>query len=216
MRITQGHTVIIRTFLHIIQLGFLAQLVALTLMGGFGADPIEGLTKFTGIAALNSLVFSLLISPMSRYFKLGLLIKVRRPAGIYSFVWATLHVCVYAFLDLALNVSLLISEIIERPFLTVGFVAWLILLALTVTSTKGMQRRLGRKWQSLHNWVYAAMLLVPVHFYWSSKSELIEPSIYIIVALVLLTLRRRNIKNWSKSLLSPLQKLIYNARVKPQ
>ncbi|MFD2178096.1 protein-methionine-sulfoxide reductase heme-binding subunit MsrQ [Veronia pacifica] len=216
MRVTQRHVIILKTLLHLIQAYFLVQLVTLTLGGGFGADPVEGLTKYTGIAALNSLVVSLVIGPATRFYRMGLMIRLRRPAGIYSFVWASLHLAVYAFLDLGLNVSLLISEIVERPYLTVGFVVWLVLLALTVTSTQAIQRKLGRRWQTLHNWVYLAAALAPIHFYWSSKSELIEPGIYLVISAALLLLRRRNVKMWIQSVLSPLQRLIYHTRAKAE
>ncbi|CZF81985.1 Sulfoxide reductase heme-binding subunit YedZ [Grimontia celer] len=194
MRLTPTHITLIKTIVHLVSLGFAVNLVNLVLSGRFGADPVDGITHYTGVAALNTLVVTMLISPIARFTKNGLLVRCRRVVGLYAFFWATLHMLTYFALDLTFNFSLLGTEILSRPYLTFGALGWLILFALTITSTAKIQRRMGAKWQKLHNLVYLALILAPVHFYWSSKSELIEPTIYILLALTLLAIRWKTLK----------------------
>ncbi|PSW05252.1 protein-methionine-sulfoxide reductase heme-binding subunit MsrQ [Photobacterium lipolyticum] len=196
MKITPRQIFWLKVFIHTVSLGFLLLLFGQTLTGNLGADPIEGISHFTGKAALNTLLLTLLISPVARYFKQGSLVKIRRLVGIYSFFWAVLHLAGYLILDLGLNWQLLGSEIISRPYLTLGAISWIILGALAATSSQGMQRRLGRQWQKLHNWVYLALILSPIHYYWSVKSGVIEPGLYLIVATVLLACRWKTFKHW--------------------
>ena len=117
--------------------------------------------------------------------------KVRRLVGLYSFFWAVLHVVSYIVLDLNLNWGLLASEIVSRPYLSLGAISWLILMLLALTSFSAIQQKMGKHWQKLHNWVYLAVLLAPIHYYWSVKSGLLEPALYIACSLGLLTLRYR-------------------------
>lgn len=201
MKLTARHITGLKGVIHLTSIAFVALLITNTLSGGFGADPVEGLSHFTGKAALNTLFLTLLVSPVARKFRQGALMKVRRLLGLYSFFWAVLHLLVYLALDLGFNGSLLLSEIVARPYLTLGAVCWLILLALTATSSQGMQRRLGPRWQKLHNWVYLAILLAPIHYYWSVKSGLVEPAIYIVIALILLSFRHKTLRRWLPGLL---------------
>nr|VUD25079.1 Membrane protein YedZ [Salmonella sp. NCTC 7297] len=98
---------------------------------------------------------TLLVSPLARYAKQPLLIRTRRLLGLWCFVWATLHLTSYALLELGIhNLALLGSELLSRPYLTLGIISWLVLLALTLTSTQFAQRKLGKRWQTLHNVVY--------------------------------------------------------------
>ena len=150
---------------------------------------MQGISHYTGKAALNTLLLTLCISPLAKLLKAGMLVRVRRLVGLYCFFWALLHLAGYIALDLNFNWSLVLDEIVSRPYLSVGAFSWLILLALAVTSTQGIQRRMGKHWQKLHNWVYLATLLAPIHYIWSVKSGLIEPIIYILVALGLLAFR---------------------------
>lgn len=196
IRLKPGHITAIKTVIHLVSLSFLAVLIFRALSEQLGADPVQGLSHFTGKAALNTLFITLLISPIAKWWKQGALVKVRRVLGLYSFFWALLHLLVYVLLDLNLNWSLLASEIAKRPYLTIGAVCWLILFALAVTSTQGMQRRLGKRWQQLHYWVYLAVLLAPIHYYWSVKSNITEPALYLVGALILLSFRRKTFRRW--------------------
>ncbi|GAC32781.1 protein-methionine-sulfoxide reductase heme-binding subunit MsrQ [Paraglaciecola polaris] len=155
-----------------------------------GGDPVTALLHFTGLGAFKLLLLSLTITPLARTFKQGLLINVRRLLGLYSFAYAFAHLVSYVLFDLQLDWTLLLSEIIKRPYITVGFAAWLILFSLTLTSTKKAQRSLGRRWQTLHNFVYLAVSLVALHFLWSVKSGLAEPLIYMVMSAALLLYRR--------------------------
>jgi methionine sulfoxide reductase heme-binding subunit len=199
MKLSPRHIFWLKVVIHIVSIGFLLQLVGQTLTGNLGADPIQGISHFTGKAALNTLMITLLLSPLARYFKQGALVRVRRLVGMYSFFWAALHLSGYLILDLGLDWQLLASEIISRPYLSLGAISWIILASLAITSTQGMQRRLGRRWQKLHNWVYLALLLAPIHYYWSVKSGIVEPGLYILMAITLLSFRWKTFKKWLPS-----------------
>ncbi|AWK83768.1 protein-methionine-sulfoxide reductase heme-binding subunit MsrQ [Photobacterium damselae] len=190
MRITPKQITIIKSMVHIFSLIFMIYFVLLTLQGGFGADPVKGMEHFTGKAALNMLILTLLVSPLAKVFRQGLLMKLRRMLGLYSFFWATLHFAIYISLDLGFDFSLLGEEIFKRPYLTIGAVCWVILLFLAATSFQKIQRKMGKTWQTLHYWVYLALILAPIHYYWSVKSGLIEPSLYLVVAVLLLIWRK--------------------------
>ncbi|HIF9073095.1 protein-methionine-sulfoxide reductase heme-binding subunit MsrQ [Photobacterium damselae] len=190
MRITPKQITIIKSMVHIFSLIFMIYFVLLTLQGGFGADPVKGMEHFTGKAALNMLILTLLVSPLAKVFRQGLLMKLRRMLGLYSFFWATLHFAIYISLDLGFDFSLLGEEIFKRPYLTIGAVCWVILLLLAATSFQKIQRKMGKTWQTLHYWVYLALILAPIHYYWSVKSGLIEPSLYFVVAVLLLIWRK--------------------------
>ncbi|MGR5117031.1 protein-methionine-sulfoxide reductase heme-binding subunit MsrQ [Photobacterium damselae] len=190
MRITPKQITIIKSMVHIFSLIFMIYFVLLTLQGGFGADPVKGMEHFTGKAALNMLILTLLVSPLAKVFRQGLLMKLRRMLGLYSFFWATLHFAIYISLDLGFDFSLLGEEIFKRPYLTIGALCWVILLLLAATSFQKIQRKMGKTWQTLHYWVYLALILAPIHYYWSVKSGLIEPSLYLVVAVLLLIWRK--------------------------
>lgn len=194
MKLTQKHLFWIKVAIHFLNIVFFASLLYLTFSYQFGADPIEGITHFTGIAAINTLFITMMISPLARWTKQGLIVQCRRLMGLYCFFWATLHMLIYFSLDLGFNFSLLGEEIIHRPYLTLGAISWVILLALALTSTKKIQKQMGKKWQKLHNTAYLILVLTPIHFYWSAKSEVMEPFIYLILAFVLLGLRWKRIK----------------------
>ncbi|MCW8331703.1 protein-methionine-sulfoxide reductase heme-binding subunit MsrQ [Photobacterium sp. SDRW27] len=200
MKLLPRHITGLKVIIHLTSLSFLTLLVYQTLTGGLGADPVQGLSHFTGKAALNTLMITLMISPIARYLKQGSLVKVRRLVGLYSFFWAAIHLLGYLALDLNFDWTLLASEITSRPYLTLGAISWLILLALAITSAQGIQRRMGAKWQKLHNWVYLALLLIPIHYYWSVKSGVTEPALYLLAAVALLACRHKTFRRWLPAL----------------
>ncbi len=189
MKVNRKQLPWVKALFHLFALAPMIYLVLLIFLNKAGGDPVQFIIHYTGIGALNTLLLTLLISPTAKKFKMSWLMQTRRLVGLYVFAYATLHLASYFSFDLLFEWSLLGEEVIKRPYILVGAVAYLILLALTVTSFKKVMAKMGRKWQKLHNWVYLAAILVPIHFYWSVKSEIIEPSIYIFVALILVGIR---------------------------
>ncbi|SDI83136.1 sulfoxide reductase heme-binding subunit YedZ [Ferrimonas sediminum] len=189
MTLTQGRLLALKTLLHLCFLLPLLYLAAAVQGGAAGGDPVQYVIHFLGMGALHGLMASLLVSPLARWWKLGALVRVRRLLGLWTFAYALLHLGAFLVLDLLGDWALLLSEVVRRPYIVVGMLALLILTALALTSTQGMQRRLGRRWQRLHNWVYLVALLAPVHFWWSVKSGWYEPALYLMLCLGLLALR---------------------------
>ncbi len=154
-----------------------------------GTDPVQQITHRTGDWALRFLLISLSITPLRRLSGWNELIKLRRMLGLYAFFYACLHLGTYLVLDLGGFWSQIFADIVKRPFITVGFVAWLLMLPLALTSTRGMMRRLGRRWQPLHRLVYVCAGLAVLHFIWLVKADLSEPLIHLGILLVLLGFR---------------------------
>lgn len=165
--------------------------------GWFSADPAKDIQHFTGRMTLKLLLATLLITPVARYGKQPLLIRVRRLVGLWCFAWGTLHLLSYSFLELGIsNLTLLGSELISRPYLTLGIISWIILLALACTSTMWSQRKLGGKWQTLHNFIYVVAILAPIHYLWSVKILSPQPIIYAVIAAILLAFRYKKFRQW--------------------
>ena len=154
-----------------------------------GADPQEEMLHQLGLWTLIYLLIGLSITPLNRIFKWPILVKYRRMLGLYAFLYLLLHLTIFFIFYLELSLSYLWDEIIERPYITVGMLAMLLLIPLVVTSTKSMQRRLGRNWKKLHQLVYPIAILAITHFIWQSKSDLNEPLLYLIWLVFLLGFR---------------------------
>ena len=154
--------------------------------GALGADPIATIEHDLGLWALRFLMLSLVISPLRQLTQVSEFLRYRRLLGLYAFAYATLHLIAYLFLDLKSYWSQITEEIIKRPYITVGFVAWLILQALAITSTKGWQKRLGKRWTQMHRAVYVCAVLAVLHFWWLVKSDVREPLLYAVIATALL------------------------------
>ncbi|MCU0635429.1 MAG: sulfoxide reductase heme-binding subunit YedZ [Gemmatimonadaceae bacterium] len=152
------------------------------LADGLGADPIEKAEHLTGEWAIRLLAVALAVTPLRLLTGWGWLQLYRRPLGLFAAFYATLHVLVFFALDLALAFDEFASEVIKRPYLTVGMLAFGILALLAATSTKGWIRRLGaRRWQRLHSLVYVAAVAALVHFTWSQKKDITDPLIWMAV-----------------------------------
>jgi sulfoxide reductase heme-binding subunit YedZ len=190
--------VFFKLFIHLAALLPLVNAYYLALTDQLGADPVESIIHFTGIGAFNLLLLSLAITPISKRFKISILSKVRRLVGLYSFTYALLHLLNFLFFEVQFDWSLFLNEIIDRPYITIGMVGLLTLLALAITSVSIIKKRMGKNWQKLHNWVYLAAVLVGIHFYWSVKSEIIEPSIYLFITFILLALRSKKFRKPKK------------------
>ena len=159
--------------------------------GNLTADPIEEITHRTGWWTITLLMVTLSVTPIRRFTGWNSLVKVRRMLGLYAFFYASLHLLTYVVLDLFFAFDILFEDVAERPYITVGFTGFLMLLALAITSTKGWVRRLGKRWQRLHQLVYVAALAGVVHFYWQVKADTREPLIYAGVLALLLAARLR-------------------------
>ncbi|WP_420629323.1 sulfite oxidase heme-binding subunit YedZ [Candidatus Leptofilum sp.] len=165
----------------------LVVLVAEYFTNNLGVDPVREILFHTGTTALVLLVLSLAVTPVNIVFGWKQVISLRRPLGLYAFFYVCLHLLTFIWLDYALNLAFIIDGIVEQPFVLVGTVAFLLLIPLAITSTKGWQRRLGKRWKRLHKLSYLIIILVLVHFIWLVKNVYIEPGIYAgIVALLFL------------------------------
>ncbi|ACT08639.1 Ferric reductase domain protein transmembrane component domain [Dickeya chrysanthemi Ech1591] len=199
MRLTSRHIAVLKTVLHLAAFLPLIWLVFAVNQGEFSADPAKDIQHFTGRMALKLLLATLMVTPLARYGKQPLLIRCRRLLGLWCFAWASLHLLSYTLLELGVNhLDLLGKEILLRPYLTLGMVSWLILLALTFTSTQSAQRKLGTGWQTLHNLIYLVAIFAPVHYLWSVKSLSPLPIIYALVAVILLLFRYQKLRRWRR------------------
>lgn len=165
-------------------------------LGALSADPAKDIQHITGLMALKLLLATLLVSPLARFTRQAALMRTRRLLGLWCFAWASLHLLSYLMLELGGNLRLLGSELLRRPYLTLGLAAWLILLALALTSTRRAMSALGTRWQRLHNLVYMAAIAVPIHYLWSVKTLSPQPFFYALGALILLALRYQKIRQW--------------------
>jgi sulfoxide reductase heme-binding subunit YedZ len=159
------------------------------LSGNLGSNPIETITHRTGWWALSLLTVTLAVTPLRRLARRPGWIRYRRLLGLFAFFYATLHLLTYLVLDQFFGWSYIVEDIVERPFITIGFLAWLILLVLASTSTSGWIRRLRKNWQRLHRLVYVAAIAAGVHFLWKVKADTREPVVFLSIIVVLLALR---------------------------
>ena len=176
----------------LIHLGALLPLTTLYYQAIFdqlGADPVQYVIHFTGIGALNLLLITLSVSPLAKYLRLGFLLQVRRLLGLYAFCYAAFHIINFLAFDLQFAWGLFINEVIERPYISIGMMAFFLLTALAITSHNHLKKVMAKSWQTLHNFNYLIVVLVCIHFYWSVKSELFTPLFYGFLCLVLLLFR---------------------------
>lgn len=152
-------------------------------------NPIQEATFRTGKTALVLLMLSLAVTPANVIFGLRQLIPLRKILGLYAFFYVSVHFLIFIWLDYGLDLDLLQEAIFEKRYALVGFAAFLILLPLAITSTKGWMKRLGKRWKRLHRLVYLVALLAVIHFVWLVKSDIREPLAYGAVMGVLLLVR---------------------------
>jgi len=162
-----------------------------------GANPINTITRFTGSWSLFILLATLAVTPLRRVTGWHELIKYRRMLGLFAFFYAALHFSTYMVLDLYFDFAAIAKDIFKRPYITVGFSALVLMIPLAVTSTSGMTRRLGKRWQQLHYLVYLIAILGVVHFYWLVKSDITRPAQYGLFLALLMGYRLYH--KWSTS-----------------
>ena len=153
------------------------------------ANPGDYITDQTGTWTLAMLVISLTVTPLRRLTKWNELIRLRRMLGLFAFFYGTLHMLTWAWLFNRFDTTLMVEDVIKRPFITVGMATFLILLSLGVTSNRFAIRKLGRKWQTLHRLVYLAAIGGVVHFWWLVKADISEPQRWAVAVAALLGFR---------------------------
>lgn len=186
----------------------LARLFVLGSGGGLGANPIEFITHSTGTWTLVGLLVTLSVTPLRRLTGRADLIRYRRMLGLFAFFYAILHFVTYLWLDQFFDFASIAKDIVKRPFITVGFAAFVLLIPLAVTSTRVMMRHLGRRWQPLHRLVYLIALLGVIHYVWLVKKDLTQPLMFGAVLVLLLAMRLP----WSRNALHAVRNRLAVAR----
>jgi sulfoxide reductase heme-binding subunit YedZ len=154
---------------------------------GLGVNPVEMITNTTGIWTLRFIALSLAVTPLRWLTKWNPLVLLRRMLGLFAFFYGTLHFMTYFILDRSLEFSGLWEDVLKRPYITVGFTAFLLLIPLALTSTQGWIRRLGgRRWNLLHRLVYISAMLGVLHYWWKVKVDVSSPALYALIVAVLL------------------------------
>jgi sulfoxide reductase heme-binding subunit YedZ len=163
--------------------------------GDLGANPVETITHQTGDWALRLLLITLAISPLRQWFGLVALMRFRRMLGLTVFFYVSCHFMIWLVADHSFNFADMFEDIIDRPYITLGFSALLLLIPLAVTSNQVMVRRLGKGWKKLHKLTYLIAILAILHFIWQVKADYLEAGIYAVITIGLL-LQRIKIKKW--------------------
>ncbi len=156
---------------------------------GLGPDPAETLMHVTGEWALRFLLVTLAVSPLRKLLRWQWPMRFRRMLGLFAFFYACVHLAAFGQFFVGWTWGRALEEVVERPYITVGALAWLLLLPLALTSTRGMQRRLGRNWRRIHRLVYPALVLACVHLLWQVRSDYGEALVYCLLAGGLLLFR---------------------------
>ncbi len=167
----------------------LAALIFFVLTGRTSANPAEDILLTTGIWALRFLLLTLAITPLRRLTGWNILIQYRRMLGLFAFFYATVHMSSYIAFDRFFAFGEILADVAKRPFITAGMAAFLLMVPLAITSTRGWIRRLGRRWQLLHRLIYLSGLAACLHFIWKVKVVLGEPVYYAAILGVLLAFR---------------------------
>lgn len=158
-----------------------------------GPDPAERLMHMSGEWAVRILLLCLLMSPLRQWTGNPFWLQQRRMLGLFSFFYACLHLLIFLQLFLGWSGARVVEELAERPYITAGFLAWIVMLPMAITSTRAMQRRLGRNWVRLHRVIYLAAMAVSLHILWQARSDIGEALLYgtLFGALLVWRLWRR-------------------------
>jgi sulfoxide reductase heme-binding subunit YedZ len=166
------------------------------LQGDLGPNPVETLQHSTGDWTLRFLIFTLAVTPLRKVFNLPELIRFRRMLGLFAFFYVSMHFLTYLGPDQSFDLNAMWKDVYKRPFITVGFLGFVLLIPLALTSTAGWIRRLGgRRWQMLHRLIYVTAIAGVIHYYWLVKSDVRKPLQYAFFVGVLLLWR---IVDWSQ------------------
>ena len=189
MRFSKKSWAFIKISIFLLSLAPFLLLVNDTLQDQLGANPIETLHFSLGDWALRFLCISLALTPIKKLLQQSWPIRFRRMMGLFAYFYASLHFLVYIVLDLSLSWENFIDEVPQSPYILVGLLTFLLLTPLALTSTKAMQKRLGKRWVQLHRLVYIAGISAIIHYLWLVKSDISEPLFYAAVISVLLGAR---------------------------
>ena len=170
-------------------LGPAVALIVSVLSGEAGPNPIEYITHVTGEWGLRFLLISLALTPLRWMTKSLVPTRFRRMMGLFTFFYVVLHFATYAVLDQELDLGALVDDLFTRTYIIAGFASLVILIPLAATSTKGMMRRMGKRWKSLHRWVYVAAIAAVLHYVWLAKGDQIEPLVYAAILTIFLVAR---------------------------
>jgi len=197
----------LQIIMHIYAWSALIHLLVDYFFGNLSVNPIQDLEQRTGRAAVTLLVISLMCTPLNTLFGWKELLKRRRALGLYTFLYASIHVLIFLYLDYGLSWSLIIQSIVEKPYIIFGTITFLLLTPLAITSFNIWQRRLKKNWKRLHQTVYLIAPLAVLHFALSKKGDIfqlqgdvVRPLIYGLVVLILLILRIPTIRKFFASL----------------
>ncbi len=164
-------------------------IVGQALWGDLGANPVETVTFQTGDWALRLLLLTLALSPLRQITGWSGWLRLRRMAGLFVYFYASSHFLIWFLADHSLDAASMWADVLERPYITLGFSAWLLLAPLAVTSTNGWMRRLGRRWKALHRLVYLILILAVAHYLWLVKADYLQAGIHALLAAMLLMWR---------------------------
>ena len=180
---------ILQLVVHILALIPVALLIWDAAHANLTANPIQEATYRTGQTALVLLVASLAVTPVSSISGVSPLVKLRRPLGVYGFLYAAVHVFIFAILDYGMDLDLIRDTIMEKRYVLAGIASFVLLLPLALTSTKGWMKRLGKRWKKLHYLAYVAIPLGVIHYIWLIKADVRVPAQYAFIVTVLIVLR---------------------------
>jgi sulfoxide reductase heme-binding subunit YedZ len=159
---------------------------ALEITGTLGANPVEAVLDHFGNWALRFIMIALAVTPLRQMTGWQSLSRFRRMLGLFAFFYVFMHFLVWLTLDQGLLLSAIVEDIVKRPFITIGMAALVLLTAMALTSFAAARRRLGKRWQQLHNSVYLVGILAVWHFWWQVKADFVEPLIYAVILSILL------------------------------
>lgn len=183
----------LKTLVFLLALAPLAQLIFGLITDSLGANPIETITRNTGTWTFNFLLITLAITPLRKMADWPWLVRLRRMLGLFTFFYACLHFTTYLWLDQFFDPAAIVKDIVKRPFITVGFAAFILLIPLAATSTNAAIKRMGgKRWQQLHYAIYAIGILASIHYFWLVKPVALPyPLSYAVMLAVLLGWRAR-------------------------
>jgi len=179
----------IKPLVFIVCLVPLAMLVWDGFHDALGANPIEKITHRTGDWSLRFLLITLSVTPLRKIFGWKQLIRLRRMFGLFAFFYVCVHFSVWIVFDHFFDLDEISKDIVKRPYVTVGFTAFILLIPLAITSTNKMMKRLGARWKQLHQLVYVIAVLGILHYLWLVKADVLQPVIHAIILLTLLSVR---------------------------